>query len=171
LKAGVRCDEVGCIGGLKDGRLVSMAALAPEAFSEDYARATVVISAREAPAGCAAILIDRNVWRSQGAIALRWASDRFEMSAARPRGYARPWARAPALTASTSSPMRPVLPDATPINDDWTQGINVCHSGPRAKRAGPESILRSTGVMDSGLVRLRASGAGRRPGMTSFNTF
>jgi competence protein ComEC len=51
LNAGVRCDEIGCIGHLADGRLVSMA-LAPEAFLEDCARAAVVISAREAPGGC-----------------------------------------------------------------------------------------------------------------------
>jgi hypothetical protein len=44
LNAGVRCDEIGCIGRLKDARLVSMA-LAPEAFLEDCARAAVVISA------------------------------------------------------------------------------------------------------------------------------
>ena len=46
---GVRCDAVGCIGALADGRLVSMA-LSAEAFAEDCARAAVVVSAREAPA-------------------------------------------------------------------------------------------------------------------------
>jgi competence protein ComEC len=117
LNAGVRCDEVGCIGRLKDGRLVSMA-LAPEAFLEDCARAAVVISARDAPRGCAAILIDRNVWRSQGAMALRWVGDRFEMSAARSPGYERPWARAPVLPAHTASPARPAPRDATPDQND-----------------------------------------------------
>jgi competence protein ComEC len=121
LKAGVRCDEVGCIGGLKDGRLVSVA-LAPEAVSEDCARATVVISAREAPAGCAAILIDRNVWRNQGAIALRWAGDRFELSAARPPSYARPWARAPVVPARAASPAQPASRDATPRDEDLETG-------------------------------------------------
>jgi competence protein ComEC len=117
LSAGVRCDEIGCIGHLKDGRLVSMA-LAPEAFFEDCARAAVVISARESPGGCAAILIDRNVWRSQGATALRWVGDRFEVSTVRPPGYERPWARAPVLPARTASPARRAPRDATPDQND-----------------------------------------------------
>jgi competence protein ComEC len=121
LKAGVRCDDVGCIGRLKDGRLVSMA-LAPEAFSEDCARAAVVVSAREAPGGCAATLIDRNVWRSQGAMALRWVGDRFETSAARPPDYERPWARAPAAAAIALSPAPPASSDATPRQEDLDAG-------------------------------------------------
>jgi competence protein ComEC len=121
LNAGVRYDEIGCIGRLKDGRLVSMA-LAPEAFLEDCARAAAVISARESPGGCAAILIDRNVWRSQGATALRWVGDRFEVSTVRPPGYERPWARAPVLPARTASPARPAPRDATPHQNDLDAG-------------------------------------------------
>jgi competence protein ComEC len=121
LNAGVRCDDVGCIGRLKDGRLVSMA-LAPEAFLEDCARAAVVVSAREAPGDCSALLIDRNVWRSQGAVALRWVGDRFEQTVARPPGIDRPWARAPAVTGSTTSPARPASPDATPSTNDLEAG-------------------------------------------------
>jgi competence protein ComEC len=121
LNAGVRCDEVGCLGRLKDGRLVSMA-WAPEAFLEDCTRAAVVVSAREAPGDCSALLIDRKVWRSQGAVALRWVGDRFEQTVARPQGIDRPWARAPALTANTISPARPVSPDATPRPEDLEAG-------------------------------------------------
>jgi competence protein ComEC len=116
----VRCDD-GCIGRLKDGRLVSMA-LAPEAFAEDCARAAVVVSVREAPGDCAAILIDRTVWRATGAIALRWLGDRFEQTLARPPGIDRPWARAPALAATSPSPMRPASSDATPRQEDLEAG-------------------------------------------------
>ncbi len=66
LNDGVRCDAAGCIGRLADGRLVSLA-LSVEAFAEDCARAAVVVSAREAPGACAAILIDRKAWRANGA--------------------------------------------------------------------------------------------------------
>ena len=66
LHDGVRCDAVGCIGRLADGRLVSLA-LSVEAFAEDCARAAVVVSAREAPGACTALLIDRKAWRANGA--------------------------------------------------------------------------------------------------------
>jgi competence protein ComEC len=70
LHDGVRCDAVGCIGTLKDGQLVSMA-LSAEAFAEDCARAAVVVSPRQAPGDCAARLVDRRVWRANGASGLR----------------------------------------------------------------------------------------------------
>ena len=118
LQDGVRCDAVGCIGRLKDGRLVSMA-LSAEAFAEDCAHAAVVVSPREGPPACAATLIDRNVWRSHGAIALRWSGDRFEQSAARPDSYDRPWAR---RQSSERLSARPAPPDATPRPEDLEAG-------------------------------------------------
>jgi len=119
LNAGVACDAIGCIGHLKDGRLASMA-LKVEAFAEDCARAAVVVSARVAQAPCAATLVDRNVWRAHGAIALRWTGERFEETFAQPPGYDRPWAPAPHVTpsAATTSPPR----DATPKREDLEAG-------------------------------------------------
>ena len=118
LRNGVRCDAAGCIGRLGDGRLISFA-LSMEAFAEDCARAAVVVSARAAPGDCAATLIDRKAWRANGAIALRWIGDRFALSAARPPGYERPWARAVhSVSVGTSMPVRQAAHDATPrIND------------------------------------------------------
>ena len=108
LHDGVRCDAIGCIGRLADGRLVSFV-LSVEAFAEDCARAAVVVSARAAPGDCAATLIDRNAWRANGAIALRWTGDRFALSAARPPGYERPWAQGGRnLNESPSMPARPL---------------------------------------------------------------
>lgn len=118
LKDGVRCDSIGCIGTLPDGRRVAMA-LSAEAFAEDCTRAAVVVSARAAPAPCAALLIDRDRWRAQGATTLRWTGDRFETSAARPPGYARPWARGPqSPVVTTSTTARPASQDATPRSED-----------------------------------------------------
>jgi competence protein ComEC len=122
LDEGVRCDAAGCIGRLADGRLVSMA-LSAEAFAEDCARAAIVISPREAPGDCAALLIDRKAWRGQGAMALRWTGNRFEQTAARPPGYERPWARAPREPADTTrAAVLPAVRDATPRTDDLEIG-------------------------------------------------
>jgi competence protein ComEC len=120
LRDGVRCDAVGCIGKLADGRLVSFA-LSVEAFAEDCARTAVVVSPREAPGDCTARLIDRKTWRANGAMALRWVGDRFEHSAARPPGYERPWARGPRVE-SESTTVRPAARDATPRAEDMEPG-------------------------------------------------
>jgi competence protein ComEC len=118
LNNGVRCDAAGCIGRLADGRLAAMA-LSVEAFAEDCARTAVVISPREAPGACTALLLDRKTWRSNGAISLRWNGDRFKQEAARPASYDRPWARPPRATAETGAmPSRPAARDATPHEED-----------------------------------------------------
>ncbi len=121
LQEGVRCDIAGCIGRLADGRLVAMA-LSAEAFAEDCARAAVVASSRQAPGDCNALLIDRNIWRDNGAMALRWSGDRFEQSTARPQGYERPWARAPRESAAAATKPRPAARDATPKAEDLEIG-------------------------------------------------
>jgi competence protein ComEC len=113
LHDGIQCDAAGCIGRLADGRLVSQA-LSVEAFAEDCARTAVVVSSREAPGDCNATLIDRKAWRANGAIALRWTGDCFELSAARPAGYERPWAPGPHSSESVPPPIRPAAPDAAP---------------------------------------------------------
>jgi competence protein ComEC len=122
LSNGVRCDAAGCIGRLADGRLTAMA-LSVEAFSEDCMRTAVVVSPREAPGACSALLLDRKAWRANGAMSLRWTGERFEQQAARPAGYDRPWARPPRVAAETSSSAaRPASRDATPREDDLEPG-------------------------------------------------
>jgi competence protein ComEC len=104
LGEGIRCDAAGCIGKLRDGSLVAIAKTS-EAFEEDCRRAVVVVSSRDAPPGCAALVIDRNVWRGSGAMALRRRGNDFEITAG-PRGYDRPWARAAAPDAVALAPSR-----------------------------------------------------------------
>jgi competence protein ComEC len=116
LNGGVNCDAIGCIGQLVDGRLVSMA-LSPAAFAEDCTRAAVVVSPREAPGPCAALLIDRRASRGHGATALRWSGGHFEQSDARPRGYQRPWAGGSDTPAGTTQAATRA-PDATPRQED-----------------------------------------------------
>jgi competence protein ComEC len=127
LRNGFACDEVGCIARLKDGALVSVA-LAAEAFVEDCTRAALVLSARTAPPWCKAQTVDRTVWKRNGALALRRTKDGFDMIAARPPAYDRPWARAPAGQAASPAapaavaPARQAAPDATPPADGLEAG-------------------------------------------------
>jgi competence protein ComEC len=92
-----------------------------EAFAEDCARAAVVVSARSAPGDCAATLIDRNAWRANGAVALRWTGDHFALNAARPPGYERPWAHGLRDAGSVIAPRPPML-NATPKAEDLEAG-------------------------------------------------
>lgn len=85
LREGVRCHDTGCVAKLGDGRLVVMA-LGVEAFEDDCVRAAVVLSPRSAPGECSALLIDRNVWRSRGAIALRAKTEGFADGGGAARG-------------------------------------------------------------------------------------
>src|SRR5262249_26160383 len=91
LGAGIRCDAAGCVGKLamRDGSLVAIAKTV-EAFDEDCRRAVLVVSTRDAPPGCAAVVIDRNVSRRSGAMALRRRGEEFEITATRPPAPDRP---------------------------------------------------------------------------------
>jgi competence protein ComEC len=123
LGRGIRCDQAGCIGRLGDGRMIALAR-SIEAFEEDCRRAAVVASAREAPEYCAAVVIDRNVLRRTGAVALRRTGDGFAMSVVRPQGYDRPWAQArPSATETDAAPAaRAPSRDATPRPEDLEPG-------------------------------------------------
>jgi competence protein ComEC len=120
----IRCDAAGCIGRLRDGSLVAVAKTI-EAFEEDCRRAVLVVSARDAPPGCAALVVDRQIWQRSGAMALRRLGDRFELTATRPLGYDRPWRRAVAPGSDAAAPPRATPPqprDATPREDDLEAG-------------------------------------------------
>ena len=52
LSDGIRCDPAGCVARLADDSIVAIAN-SVEAFEEDCRRAAVVLSARDAPPGCA----------------------------------------------------------------------------------------------------------------------
>ncbi|HVX77315.1 MAG TPA: ComEC/Rec2 family competence protein [Bradyrhizobium sp.] len=93
LADGVSCDEVGCVTPLSDGGLVSLA-LRPEALVDDCDRAVLIVTASQAPAGCAAAVIDLDRLRRQGAMALRRSGDGFAVEAIRPNGFDRPWSPA-----------------------------------------------------------------------------
>ena len=115
LADGTLCDETGCVARLPDKRLVALS-FHPEALEEDCRRAAIVVTARNAPASCAATLIDRNLSREAGALALRWNGSSFDMMRARPRNYHRPWARS-SSSGSGESGERPAQPSAVTRRD------------------------------------------------------
>lgn len=122
LGEGFRCDPSGCIAKLGDGKLVSQV-IAPDAFEEDCRLAAVVVTSRELPAECKALAIDRKVSRDNGAMALRWNGEGFEIKAARPAGLNRPWARGLVVPDETAVASASATPrDATPRAEDLEAG-------------------------------------------------
>lgn len=116
LAAGIRCDQIGCIARLADGRAVALS-LTSDALSEDCDAAAVVVTARNAPAGCAALTIDRTSARAGGARMVRMEGGSLVVEETRPGTQDRPWARRPAAVAAT--PARPAAPpDSTPRPSD-----------------------------------------------------
>jgi len=93
LEKGVSCDDAGCVAPLTDGRLVA-SSLRSDALPDDCERATLIVTARQVPAGCAAAVIDLLRLRRQGALALWRRGNGFTVDAVRPFGFDRPWSPA-----------------------------------------------------------------------------
>jgi len=118
LAEGVSCDDSGCVAQLPDGAFVTLA-LQPEALADDCARATLIVTAKQPPPGCAASLITLDRLRRQGTLALRRTRDGFAVAAVKPNGFDRPWAPAVAGEDDPELVRRPVAPvDATPSESD-----------------------------------------------------
>ena len=92
LSEGVSCDQAGCVAQLADGGLVALA-LQPDALADDCERAALLVTTRQAPAACGALVVDQDRLRRQGALALRRSRDGFAVEAVRPAG------RRPAVVA------------------------------------------------------------------------
>jgi competence protein ComEC len=121
LGEGVSCDEAGCVTQLRDGAFVALA-LRPEALTDDCARAAVIVTARQSPSGCGALVIDRERLRKDGAMAMRQTRTGFVTDAVRPNGADRPWSRGtPDVNEPEQSYQRPAVVrpvDATPAEAD-----------------------------------------------------
>jgi competence protein ComEC len=118
LAQGVRCDDAGCAVQLPDGRHVTIAKRS-DAFADDCEKARVIVTARQPPAGCKAMIFSLERLRETGSVALYSRTAGFAVEAVTPAGGNRPWARntlpadetGDALPAPSSA-SRPV--DATP---------------------------------------------------------
>jgi competence protein ComEC len=117
LQDGTACDGSGCIARVRDGAAVALSKH-PASLEEDCLRAAVVVTPRSAPAVCGALVIDRDLSRAGGAIALYRKGDAFEIVRARPQGQNRPWVRTAAEDAAVRQQVRPSSRDATPRTED-----------------------------------------------------
>ena len=91
LAAGGRCDALGCVVELGDGRAVALVK-DRRAFAEDCGRAVVVISPLAAPPACKpAVLLDRPFFAAHGAAAIRFTPTGPEVVTTRQAGELRPW--------------------------------------------------------------------------------
>ena len=91
-----RCDALGCVAHLADGRAVAVD-LDRAAFAEDCSRAAVLVTPLFAPSGCAAKVFDRDSLRRTGAVTLRAGTGGggFTVRVARGADEDRPWSPAP----------------------------------------------------------------------------
>jgi competence protein ComEC len=120
LSEGVSCDEAGCVVQMADGGFAALA-LRTEALADDCERASLLVTARQAPRACAAAVIDQGRLQRQGAMALRRTRDGFAVDADKPKGLDRPWS--PAIAGDTDAEpnlrLTPAVPrDATPAESD-----------------------------------------------------
>lgn len=114
LRAGARCDALGCVAALADGRMVALVT-DRRAFDEDCRRAALVVSRLAAPATCRPpLLLDRRFLDVHGATALRFTSSGHEIVTARTTGETRPWLQrpAPARPGQARAPERPSASEA-----------------------------------------------------------
>ncbi|HWK00652.1 MAG TPA: ComEC/Rec2 family competence protein [Xanthobacteraceae bacterium] len=84
------CDDVGCIVRLKDGTTIAVASR-PEAFADDCSHAALVISAKDIPAACRALGIDRKLMATAGAVSLRHVNGEWKIETVRSPYADRPW--------------------------------------------------------------------------------
>ncbi|MCP1844303.1 hypothetical protein J2R78_007270 [Bradyrhizobium sp. USDA 4538] len=123
LGEGVSCDAGGCVTQGPGGVFVALATR-PEALADDCERAALIVTARPAPQGCAASVIDAERLRRHGALVLRRIRDGYAVDAVKPGGIDRPWSPAvpgdgeseTTLRAPAAAP-RPAV-DATPAETD-----------------------------------------------------
>jgi competence protein ComEC len=91
LAASVRCDKLGCVADLGGGRHAAFVS-DRRAFAEDCARAEIIVTPLGAPAHCRPeLLVDRNLLRKHGAIAVRFTDDGPVVTGVRGEGETRPW--------------------------------------------------------------------------------
>jgi competence protein ComEC len=121
LADGVSCDASGCVTPMAGGSFAALS-LRPDALSDDCARAALIVSARKAPEGCAASVINAERLQRQGALALRLKDGSFIVDAVKPRGIDRPWSQADGTeegdTILIVPRAAPKAVDATPSESD-----------------------------------------------------
>ncbi|MFL5115857.1 MAG: ComEC/Rec2 family competence protein [Microvirga sp.] len=129
IRAGPRCDPLGCIAEGPGGRLVALVE-DRRAFAEDCGRVAIVVSRLTAPPSCAAAtVIDGAFLKTHGATAIRFTAAGETIATARTPGETRPWLAAAAAQARAAPPRPPSKrfpraragpdpPDGAPLSSD-----------------------------------------------------
>ncbi|MCP1832939.1 hypothetical protein J2R76_001275 [Bradyrhizobium sp. USDA 4532] len=121
LGEGVSCDAGGCVTQGPSGTFVALATRS-EALADDCERAALIVTARRAPQGCAASVIDAERLRRHGALVLRRSRDGYVVDAVKPGGIDRPWSPAVSGDGESETTLRAPAPrpavDATPAETD-----------------------------------------------------
>src|SRR3954451_14874058 len=131
IRAGPRCDPLGCIAEGPGGRLVALVE-DRRAFAEDCGRGAIVVSRLTAPPSCAAAtVIDGAFLKTHGATAIRFTAAGETIATARTPGETRPWLPAAAAAQAPAPPPRPPSnprfpraragpdpPDGAPLSSD-----------------------------------------------------
>ncbi len=115
VASGFACDPDGCVARLADGATVAVSRTAA-ALADDCARSALIVTVRNPPPGCAAVVLDRKTLQGAGSTVLTYRDGVFAAESARPEGLDRPWAR-PRATAR-ASPATPRAVDATTPQPD-----------------------------------------------------
>jgi competence protein ComEC len=124
LRAGVRCDTLGCVVEFVDARAVALVR-DRRAFAEDCRRAAFVITRLPAPPTCRPpVLLDRAFFAVHGAAAIRLTAEGHDIITTRRPGEARPW-----LQRAGPNQANPILP------------ADRTGSGPAAQPAPDEEAL------------------------------
>lgn len=131
LGEGVACDAHGCVAKDAHGRSIAFARQA-SALADDCRQAFLIVTSRQAPAGCAAAVIDRPLLQARGALALFAQDDQqsggegegYRIEPTRPAGENRPWAKetGSADLPELIAPQQVVTRDATPRAGDLEPG-------------------------------------------------
>jgi competence protein ComEC len=115
LKEGFSCDSAACIARASDGSVVSMARTA-HGLMEDCDQASLVVTPREAPPQCRALVIDRRKLGASSAVALHRVGNGWSVEEAVPHGSERPWAHNASHGVPGTSPISGA--DVTPRAGD-----------------------------------------------------
>ena len=142
LTEGAVCDANGCTLPVAGGGYVTIA-LRSEAFAEDCLKAIAIVTSRQPPKDCAALIFDRARLAESGSIALRRQGASFVVDAVKPSGVDRPWAPAQRVSETNSAaaanrtaaprpvartpppPRQPRTAIRTPTAPSWTMSFEI----------------------------------------------
>jgi competence protein ComEC len=115
LRAGARCDPLGCVVALPDGRAVAYVA-DRRAFREDCRRAAILVTRLRAPPECAApILLDRAFLDGHGATSVTFRDRAPRVATVRSPERSRPWLPKPATRPAPQPQPSPARGTAVPL--------------------------------------------------------